>query len=644
MLENIIWEPTGYYAEESNVAQFMNEYGYGDHADLIPDTEDDLAQIWGDLAEGAGIVWRDEPTMTVDTSNGPEFADWYPGGRLNAVETILDQWEESNPNRPMYVWEDERGNRKALTYAEIATRTGRVANALRDHGVGRDDVVGLTFPMHPAGFVAALACLRVGAAFTMVFPGYGTDAIGHRLDDVGAEFVMVADGYQRDGDITDLLEKVDGALERAPGVTDVVVYEHLGVENDISGVTVHDWDRFLEGYDDDAETAVMDSDDTAFIAYSSGTTGTPKGTIHTHASLLAMGNKEAKYHFDLSEGDTLLWITDYGWIIVPIWMLAGGPALGATKVLLEGSPTYTEDRIWNAIQEYEVTTFGISPTGARTLQQLDDAPRESHDLSSLRILGSTGEPWDEETWKWYFNAVGDGEVPIINASGGTELAGAILSPTPKTPLKPGTLYGPAVGVAANVYDGQGNIAKEGYLVIEHPIPGMTHSLTDGDERYLQEYWSKFEGVWNQNDWAERDEDDFWFITGRADDTMNIAGRRVTAPEIEEVISGHRAVDEATVVPVPDDTKGQVAVAFVTLLFDTDSDSGTLADEVGNIVGEELGRPFRPARVHIVPGLPRTQTGKIPRDVIESVYLGNSAGDTSTLAGAEVLDEFPCREN
>lgn len=641
MSENILWKPSGYYAEQSNVAQFISEYGYGGYADLVPDTEEDLARIWGDFADDAGIVWRDEPTEVVDTTDGPEFAHWYPGGRLNAVETILDRWAESTPDRPMYIWEDELGDRDMVTYAEMATRTDRLANALRDQGVGRDDVVGLTFPMHPAGFAAALACLRIGAAFTMVFPGYGADAIGHRFDDVGAEIVMMADGYRRGGDVTNLLAKVDEALEYAPGVTDVVVYERLGVEGTVDSAAVHDWEQFTEGYDDDAETSVMDSDDTAFIAYSSGTTGTPKGTIHTHASLLAMGNKEAKYHFDLSEGDTLLWITDYGWIIVPIWMLAGGPALGATKVLLEGSPTHPEDRVWRAIEDYGVTTFGISPTGARTLAQLEDKPRESHDLSSLRILGSTGEPWDEETWKWYLGAVGGDEAPIINASGGTELAGAILSPTPKTPLKPGTLYGPAPGVAANTYDENGDPAEEGYLVIEHPIPGMTHSLTDGDERYLQEYWSDFEGVWNQNDWAERDEGDFWFITGRADDTMNIAGRRVTAPEIEEVISGHGAVNEATVVPVPDDTKGQVPVAFVTLT--ADSDPERLADEVKALVAEELGKPFRPARVHIVPGLPRTQTGKIPRDVIESAYLGNPVGNVSTLDQAEVLEEFPSRD-
>lgn len=612
MTGDVAWKPSGYYATDANVRQFIEEYEYGDYENLIPETTAELERIWGDIAADVGIVWREEYDEVLDTSDGVEFAHWYSGGRLNAVETCLDQWAESNPDRITYYWEDEEGNREAVSYADMASRTNRLANALRSHGVSEDDVVGITFPLHPNGFAASMACLRIGTAFTQVFPGYGAEAIGHRLDDSSAKIVIAADGYRRGGTVTDLISKVDAALENTPAVEDVVVYELLGLDIEVSEATVHDWEAFTAGHAEEAETTVVSSDHTAFIAYSSGTTGAPKGTIHTHASLLVMGNKEAKYHFDCSPGDTLAWVTDFGWIIVPIWMLAGGPALGTSTVLLEGGPTHpSEDRVWRAIKEYGVTTFGISPSGARSLRQLDDTPCENHDLSSLRVLGSTGEPWDEEGWQWYLDAVGGGEAPIMNASGGTELAGAILSPTPTTPLKPGTLYGPAPGVAANIYDEDGQHTDEGYLVIELPIPGMTHSLTDGDERYIAEYWSDFEGVWNQNDWAERDEDGFWFITGRADDTMNVAGRRVTAPEIEETIGGHPAVSEATVVPVPHETKGQVPVAFVTLLEDADVDFTDLEREVQDRVSENLGAPFRPARVHIVPALPVPRPGRFP---------------------------------
>jgi acetyl-CoA synthetase len=542
----------------------------------------------------------------------------------------------------MYAWEDEDGNASAVSYAAMRERVDRLANAFSDHGVERGGVVGITFPLHPNAFAAALAAWRIGAAFTMVFPGYGVDAMGHRFDDSGAELVVTADGYTRGGSVNDLRSKVDAALSDAPAVEDVLVYEHLGLEGECEAATEHDWGAFVEGFDAAVETAVMDSDDVAFIAYSSGTTGKPKGTIHTHASTLAMGNKECRYHFDLSPGDALLWITDFGWIIAAVWMLAGAPALGATTVLLEGAPDHPDgDRVWRAIEEHGVTTFGISPSGSRGLRQLNEDPRADHDLSTLRVLGSTGEPWDEAGWRWHQGVVGDGEVPLMNISGGTELAGGILSPTPLTPLKPGTLWGPGPGVAANVYDENGEAADEGYLVVELPIPGMTHSLTSGDERYIEEYWSTFEGVWNQNDWVEIDADGFWYVTGRADDTMNVAGRRVTAPEIEAAVGGTPGVSESTVVPVPDDVKGQVPVAFVTLLEGVDREG--IEEAVREHVTEELGAPFRPARVHVVSALPRTQTGKIPRGVIESVYLGNPPGNVSTLDRPEVLEGFPRHE-
>lgn len=636
---DIEWQPTKYHAEQSNLARFLDQYDY-EYDDLRPETESELAELWGRMVEESGVVWRDRYDAVVDTSDGVEFANWFVGGRLNAVETILDQWVDRSPDRSMYVWEDEQGNTEQVSYAEMARRTNRLANALRDYGIGRGDVVGLTFPLHPNGFAASLACLRVGAAFTQIFPGYGAEAMGHRLDDAEAAMVIAADGYYRGGSLNDLLAKVDAAVQSAPTVDDVVVYEHLGVDGGVSSATRHSWASFVDGYSTEAESEVMDADDTAFIAYSSGTTGAPKGTIHTHTSLVAMGNKEGLFHFDLSEGDTLMWITDFGWIIVPIWLLAGAPALGATTVLLEGGPTTpTEDRVWQAIEDYDVTTFGISPTGARSLRDINDAPREDHDLTSLRVLGSTGEPWDDAGWRWFLDAVGDGDAPIINASGGTELAGAILSPTPVSPLKPSTLYAPAPGVAADIYDSNGNSDDEGYLVVELPIPGMTHSLTGGDERYLEKYWRDFEGVWNQSDWAKRDEDGFWFITGRTDDTMNIAGRRVTAPEIEEAIAGHTAVSEAAVVAISDETKGQVPIAFVTL-HENVRLPDDLESQVQDVVAADLGAPFRPARVHVVPALPKTQTGKIPRGVLESVYQSKPAGNVSKLEHAEAFDEFP----
>lgn len=641
MTHNIVWEPTEYHRADSNIATFVEERGYDGPEDLVPETETELSQIWDEMAADIGIKWREPYDDVVDLSDGAEFASWFQGGKLNATETILDAWATQDSGRIMYEWRDETGATESVTYEEMLARTNQLANALSDRGVSQGDVVGITFPMHPNGFVAALACLRIGAVFTQIFPGYGPEAMGQRLNDAGAEWVITVDGYRRNGSVTDLAQKVSDALAFAPTVSDVVIYNHAGDAPSVNEATVHNWTKFTEGYDDRRDPVVVDADQTAFIAYSSGTTGKPKGTIHTHASLLAMGNKEAHYHFDVSTDDTFLWVTDYGWIIVPVWMMAGAPALGATTVLLEGSPfTPSEDRIWRMIETYEATMFGIAPTGARTLQQSNSTPRNDYDLESLRILGSTGEPWDVETWHWFLKKVGGGDAPIINASGGTELAGAILAPTPMVPLKPGTLYGPAPGVAANILDEDGQPADEGYLVVEQPIPGMTHSLTSGDERYLKEYWQTFDGAWNQNDWAERDTDGFWYITGRADDTMNIAGRRVTAPAIEEVIASHPAVTEAVVIAVPDAEKGQSPIAFVT----TDETVDNIKFTVTKQVASELGAPFRPDKVFVVERLPRTQTGKIPRNVIKNSYLDESVGNTSTLDVPEALEELPQRSN
>lgn len=642
MSENV-WTPPDQLRESSNVAQFMAEYGY-EYEDLVPDSEAELERIWADFAEDVGVVWEEPYDEVVDTSDGVEFATWFPGGKLNAVETVLDQWVERTPDRPMYVWEDEQGNSASITYAEMAARTNRMANALREHGIGRGDVVGIIFPMHPNAFAATMACLRVGAVFTPIFPGYGAEAMAHRLEDAGAELLVVADGYQRNGSTNDLLSKVNDFIGETPALDEVVVYRHVGVDTEVPDATIHEWAEFVSGQDDDAESAIVDAQHPAFIAYSSGTTGKPKGTIQNHVSFLVNGNKEARHHFDVGEGDTLMWVTDFGWVVVPIWMVAGAPALGGTVVLLEGGPMHPdEDRIWQAIEQYEVNAFGIAPTGARTLRQHDEAPRERHDLSSLRVLGSTGEPWDDESWRWFLNAVGGGDAPIINVSGGTELAGAIVGPTPVTPLKPNTLYGPVPGIAGNIYDEDGNPADEGYLVVEQPSIGMTKSLTSGDERYLEEYWTDFDGVWNQNDWAERDEDGFWFITGRADDTMNVAGRRVTAPAIEEVILDHPAVDEASVVPVPDEVKGQAPAAFVSLVEGADVSADELESEIVDHVAENLSGAFRPASVHILSSMPRTQTGKIPRGVIESTHLEDDPGNVSTLQNADVIDEIPRRD-
>ncbi len=639
MSNDVVWEPYGYYRTHSNIARFMDDYGYDSYDDLRPESEAELARFWGAVMEDVGIVWAEEYDEVLDTSDGIAYADWFVGGKLNATETLLDKWVKRTPEKPAYVWENEAGDRAQITYAELDERTNQLANAFRDLGVEPGDAVGIVSPLNPKAFVAALACLRIGAVQTHIFAGYGTGAIRDRLTDAEAKVVVTADGYRREGSHVDLHEKVCEAVADISALEYVLTYENTGVDRGQAPVTEREWAHLVAEYSTEAETTIVDAEHPAVIAYSSGTTGKPKGTIHPHTSILATGTKQVTYQYDLRQDDTFLWVTDFGWIVVPSWLIGGAQAIGATTVLVEGSPMAPdENRLWDLVERHGVNMFGISPTGVRMLRRHNDSPRETHDLSTLRTIGSTGEPWDEETWNWYFESVGGGHLPVVNESGGTETCGGLLGVTPLTPIKPGTLWGPAPGVPANVYDEAGEPTDEGYLVVEGPVPGMTRSLTDGDERYETEYWRDYDDAWNHNDWVEIDEEGFWFIRGRADDTMNISGRRITAPTIEAVIEEHDIVTDSAVVSVPHDVKGEVPVAFVTT--DVESDERKLSEAINGLISDELGPMFRLQALYVVPALPRTQTGKLPRGLIESVYLGESPGDTSTLEHGDVLTRFP----
>jgi len=634
---DIAWEPYGYYRIHSNVAQFMDEYGYKSPADLAPGSEDEIATFWRDAIDDLGVVWDEPPDEILDASGRVEFPDWFPGARLNATRTALDRWVERTPAATAIAWESERGDTRKITYRELDRRVGRVANALRDAGIGRGDRIGILFPLHVHALVTALAALKVGAVQTHVFPGYGVDAVADRLADAEVEVLVSADGYVRKGTEIPLRPKVREVLASVPTVERVVEFSNLGLDGSLDAVETETWESFVADRSDEAETAVLAATDPAIIAYSSGTTGKPKGTIHTHTSIAVAGQKDAAYQFDLSPGDSFCWVTDFGWVVVAVWMIGGSLARGATTVLLDGSPVHPdEDRLWQAVEEYEITTLGTSPTGVRGLRDLNPRPRESHDLSTLRVLCSSGEPWrDMDNWLWYHEAVGGGHLPVINVTGGTEAFAGLASGTPRTPLKPGTVYGPAPGIPTNVYGEDGDPSDEGYLVVERPFPGMTRGLTSDRERYLEEYWSDFEGAWNQNDWVEVDADGFWFVRGRADDAMNVSGRRITSPSLEAAVTDHPDVEEAVVVGVEDEARGEVPVGFVLA-----SDAGeSLWEEVNEIVADQLGAPFRLAELHVVAALPRTQTGKVPRKVVRSAYEGKSY-DPSTLESGEVLDEYP----
>jgi len=384
----------------------------------------------------------------------------------------------------------------------------------------------------------------------------------------------------------------------------------------------------------------MDASDPCMLLYSSGTTGKPKGIVHTHAGALVQPAKEIHFGFDQKPADRFFWVSDIGWMMGP-WTLIGNHAFGGTIVMYEGAPDHPEpDRFWELIDRHGVTQFGISPTAIRALRKYGDEWLDGHDLSSLRLLGSTGEPWDPESWQWFYENVGGGEAPIINISGGTEVFGCFLMPMPIQELKPCTLGGPGLGMDIDIVDERGDSIRDdherGYLVARSSNPAMTKSLWSGDERYLREYWSRFEDVWNHGDWAQMDDDGFWFLHGRADDAINVAGRKVGPAEVEGALIDHEAVNQAAAVGVPDDTTGEAVVAYV-ILEDREEPSDELAEELRAHVGAELGKPFRPREVLFVDAFPKTQSGKIIRRAIEGAYTGEDIGDLSSIENPDALE-------
>ena len=536
-----------------------------------------------------------------------------------------------------------------MTYHDIARESNQVATALADRGIEAGDTVALYMPMVPEVISILYGIFKAGAIAVPIFSGFGSDAVATRLADADASVLFTGDGFYRRGTAVHLKQTADEAIEQSGTVEDVIVYDRLGTK-DATGKHGLPWDWGRDEWWDEAvgsaaptfETRSMASGDPAMVLYSSGTTGRPKGIVQSHAGTLVQPAKEVYFGFDHKPADRFFWVSDIGWMMGP-WTLVGNHAFGGTILMYEGAPDHPQpDRFWRLIDRHGVTTFGISPTAIRALRKHGTEWVEKHDLSTLRLLGSTGEPWDEESWRWFYEHVGGGNTPIINISGGTEVFGCFLMPMPIQPLKPTTLGGPGLGMDIDIVNEAGESVAEdherGHLVAKASCPSMTRSLWDGDERYLAEYWSTWEDRWDHGDWALMDEDGFWYLTGRADAAINVAGRKVGPAEVEGALIDHAAVNQAAVVGVPDDTTGEAIVAYVILEKDA-SPSDELRDELREHVGAVLGKPFRPREVRFAEEFPKTQSGKIVRRAIEGAYTGETVGDTSSIENPEAIDRL-----
>jgi acetyl-CoA synthetase len=621
------WIPDPAVAARTNVARFQEVHGIPSFDDLVRRSIDEPEWFWAAVVDFLGLPFAEPYERVLDTSKGIEWATWFVGGKLNLADVCLDRWAAAAPDRIAVRWEGEDGEQRSWTYAELRVEVDSLAIQLNSEGIGRGDAVGIFLPMLPETVAALLAVMKLGAVFLPLFSGYGAEAVASRLNDAGAKALITADGFHRRGKVVDLLGVAVKAMEDVPSITTTVVVPRLAGGRG--------WTRWP---DDPFPTRMVDSEHPLFIAYTSGTTGRPKGSVAVHGGFGVKVAEEVAFQFDVRTDDTLFWFTDMGWIMGP-WEVVGTLANGATLALFEGAPDHpTPGRLWSFLERTGVTVLGISPTLIRALMPNGDGPVREADLSKLRILGSTGEPWNEDPWRWYFEVVGGGRCPVINISGGTEVGACFLSPHPVHPIKPMSLGGPSLGMAVDVFDEAGRPVRGevGELVCTKPWPGMTRGLFHDPERYLETYWSTYPGVWRHGDWASIDADGEWFLHGRSDDTIKVAGKRLGPAEVESVLVSHPAVVEAAAVGIPDEVKGEALWCFVVVGAGVEADDALRA-ELTALVAERVGSSFRPAAIRFTRALPKTRNAKVLRRAIRSVVVGTDAGDLSALEDPATID-------
>ncbi|GAA4558746.1 AMP-binding protein [Pseudonocardia xishanensis] len=627
-----MWRPDATRLTESRVARFARRHGIDGIEALRARSVADVGWYWGAVVEDLGIEFRAPYSRVLDLSEGVTDPDWFVDGELNVADACLGRWA-ADPvarDRVAVVHEAEDGTVDSLSFAELDDRVRRVAAGLRGLGVGRGDAVALYLPMVAEAVVAFYAVARLGAVAVPLFSGFAAGAIASRLSDADVRTVVTAESTVRRGRGVEMPPAVRDAVAQCRGVRHVVV-----VGQPEPGEVA--WSDLLAHAPEEGPAAATGSSDTLLLAYTSGTTGRPKGAVHTHAGFLVKTASEVAYSFDLGAGGMFCWITDMGWIMGPL-SIVGTHANGGGLVLFEGSPDVPDlTRLWQLVQRHRVTMLGVSPTLIRTIRGVDAEAVGRFDLSSVHTLGSTGEPWDPESYEWLAESVLGGRVPIINFSGGTEVGGSFLAPYPIEPIASCSLGGPSLGMDVDVVDAAGEPVRGevGELVCRQPWPAMTRGVWRDRERYLEAYWSTFPGLWRHGDHAIVDADGQWFLRGRSDDVMNVAGKRLAPAEVEAVLITHPAVAEAAVVGVPDETKGEAVWAF--WVGAEVGDEAAVAAELRTRVAGELGKPFAPSLVRRVSELPKTRSAKIMRRAVRAAVLGLDPGDLSGAENPGALD-------
>jgi len=640
---DIVWRPTPGHIEHANLTAFMRANGVENYDTLMHRSTRDVAWFTDAVLKFLDIQFYEPYTKVVDLSDGIQFPKWCVDGKMNIVHNCLDKWQKTETRtQKAVVFEGEEGATKSFTYEELYKEVNRAANALRSLGLGKGDAVGIFMPMTPEIVIALLAIAKIGGIILPLFSGYGAGAITSRLADANAKALFAADGAYRRGKAVEMKSVANEAVEQVNSLKHMIVLKRTGQDVNMREGRDHWWHDLIAPQLDAtrASTEITSAEDPLMIIYTSGTTGKPKGAVHTHCGFPVKAAQDMAFGTDVHAGDVIYWMTDMGWMMGP-WQVFGSLMLGATMFIYDGAPDFpAPDRLWALVEKHRINQMGVSPTLIRSLIPQGDEHFKKHDLSSLKCFASTGEPWNPDPWMWLFEQVGGSKCPIINYSGGTEISGGIVMGNPLLPLKPCAFSAPCPGMDADVVDESGKSVRNsvGELVIKAPWIGMTRGFWNDKQRYLDTYWSRWENVWVHGDFAAIDSDELWYILGRSDDTIKIAGKRLGPAEVESILVRHKDIVEAAAIGIPHDVKGSELILFaVTSLGVSLTDA--LRRELYEMVVAEMGKPLAPKSILFVSDLPKTRNAKVMRRLIRSAYLGLDLGDTSSLLNPQAVEEI-----
>lgn len=616
----------------------MKKHNISSLNELSLKAKDDLKWFWKSVDEDLGIVWDSPYDEILDTSKGIAWSKWFVNGKTNIYKSSVEKFVKKTPDKIAYYFESEDGETSTITYSELDSKVSKLANGLKSLGVQKNDVIAIYLPMIEEAILSILAAAKIGAIQTIIFSGYSSDSLHVRLKDCNAKILITSDGFHRKGKTISQKQSIQIALKDTV-VEKTIVVPYKGGDEYVESEDFIFYDKLVSSQDIICKTEILDSEDSLFILYTSGTTGKPKGVVHTHGGFSVFAAHQSAYLIDTQEQDILFWPADIGWITGLVWNVYGLLMMGASAVIYDGALDFpASDRIWKMLSSYNATIFGISPTAVRLFKKNNVEPLKLFSLDKIKNIPTTGEPLDEDSWWWLYEKVGNKKIPIMNLSGGTEIGGAMLSVFPGMKLKPSTVGIPVPGMNLDVVDDELNSVREknGYLVIKSPWPAMTRGLLNDDKRYLETYWSRFENVWFHGDYVFVDKDNLWYMRGRTDDVINVSGHRMSTAEIEHTVISHSKISDAASIAIPDPITGEAIVVF----FVSDKKSeNILASEISDFISNKIGKLAKPKFIFQLSDLPKTRTGKIMRRLLKSKLLGTTLGDLSSLENPHVLDEI-----